>query len=389
MSENKQLGIEILLEKSRHLLEKSKTRDITVNVPIVDISPEFKEIFKNLGKAIESPEIKEVFENLGNAVENNFENFRYDTIKYQLVNKALRTGLWDMEVVAGDTANPNNRFIWSDEFRQLLGYTDENDFPNVMGSWINSIHPDDEERVLDAFVFHIIDETGKTPYNIEYQCRLKNDEYRWFHAIGETMRDDTGKPLRVAGLFLDIHEKKIALERDKQLREQLEYDFMKYQLATQAYNAGLWDMEVFTENPVNPNNKFIWSDEFRRMLGYTDEKDFPNITASWVDCIHPEDKDRVLDAFAKHLMDYSDKTPYNIEYRCQLKNGEYRWFQAIGKTMRDDAGIPLRVAGLFLDIHERVLATEREQQLRNQLKYFYVLLEDINKLIHELEEKTF
>ncbi|MDR2590689.1 MAG: hypothetical protein LBC71_06865, partial [Oscillospiraceae bacterium] len=57
--------------------------------------------------------------------------------KSQLVVKATKIGLWDTEFLGDDPFSPDNVFIWSDEFRQMLGFEDENDFPNVQGSWSN------------------------------------------------------------------------------------------------------------------------------------------------------------------------------------------------------------------------------------------------------------
>ena len=201
------LGIEVLLSESRRLLEESQSKDISVKTP-GDEAP---------------PETKEIFENLAQAIINNQDSMRYDILKYQLANKALETGLWDMDVIAGDPANPNNKFTWSDEFRRMLGFEDESDFPNLTSSWVDRLHPEDKEYTLSAFVKHLTDYTGRTPYNLEYRCQLKNGEYRWFQAIGETVRDASGVPLRVAGLFLDINDKKMAAEIDRQLRVQIRH----------------------------------------------------------------------------------------------------------------------------------------------------------------------
>jgi PAS domain S-box-containing protein len=62
-----------------------------------------------------------------------------------------------------------------------------------------------------------------------------------------------------------------------------------------------------------------------------------------------------------HLNDRTGRTPYNIEYRLQLKNGEYRWFIATGATTRDRSGVPLRVAGALRDISEAVRSIEEIQ----------------------------
>jgi len=139
-----------------------------------------------------------------------------------------------------------------------------------------------------------------------------------------------------------------------------EYDLMKYKLTSDALGIALWDMDVVSSDPVNPDNTFTWSKEFRHMLGFNNEQDFPNVTHSWSDRLHPEDKEKTLDAFAAHLNDYTGKTPYDIEYRLMLKNGEYRYFHAFGTTLRDKKGVPLRVAGALLDINEK-------KQMQNQL----------------------
>lgn len=69
-------------------------------------------------------------------------------VRFDLVNRASSGGLWDMEVVAGDPVNPKNRFWWSQQLRSLLGFNDERDFPNVLASWANRLHPQDKQATL-------------------------------------------------------------------------------------------------------------------------------------------------------------------------------------------------------------------------------------------------
>ena len=132
-----------------------------------------------------------------------------------------------------------------------------------------------------------------------------------------------------------------------------EYDIMKYKLSNDALNIALWDMDVVSLDPVNPRNTFTWSPEFRAMLGFSGADDFPNVLQSWKDRLHPDDRDRTLDAFAAHLNDYTGNTSYDVEYQLMLKNGEYRHFHALGTTRRDNAGVPIRVAGAIMDITDK------------------------------------
>jgi len=129
-------------------------------------------------------------------------------VKLNTVIKAANIALWDGEPVDGEPVGPDTSVAWSDEFRSILGYSDDNDFPNVLGSWIDRLHPDDKERTLNAFASHLYDTTGKTPFNVEYRLLKKNGEYSYYHAAGESIRDADGNAIRVAGALMDITETK-------------------------------------------------------------------------------------------------------------------------------------------------------------------------------------
>ncbi|MCL1959334.1 MAG: ATP-binding protein [Spirochaetes bacterium] len=145
----------------------------------------------------------------------------------------------------------------------------------------------------------------------------------------------------------EVYQREMQLARAKEL---IELQLAKLNLVVQATKIGLWDMEVVHDDPVNPNNTFIWSNEFRHMLGYTDENDFPNLLSSWSDLLHPEDKERTLNAFANHMLDTTGKTPYDVEYRLLRKTGEYAYYRASGESIRGKDGVAIRVAGALVDI---------------------------------------
>ncbi|MCL2164225.1 MAG: response regulator [Oscillospiraceae bacterium] len=137
--------------------------------------------------------------------------------KLNAVVKATKIGVWDVTVINNDPVNPGNVFSWSDEFRHMLGYIDTNDFPNTFESWSNRLHPDDKEKALEAVGKHLSDRTGKTPYDVEYRLLKKNGEYSYFHASGETIRDEWGNAIRIAGAVMDITEiKNIILNTERQ-----------------------------------------------------------------------------------------------------------------------------------------------------------------------------
>ncbi|MDO0825416.1 sigma 54-interacting transcriptional regulator [Desulfosporosinus nitroreducens] len=267
----------------------------------------------------------------------------------------MNAGLWEMTFEEGYSKNPGGKVMWTQAFRTLLGFSNELDFPGVLESWLSRIHSDDCDRVLQAFTSHVEDNSGETSFDEQYRMRLKNNQYRWFRTIGETVRNEQGIPLRFIGSLLDIHE-----QRNRE--QEREFLLTRFELISRALTEGPWDMEVVAGDPINP--KFWWSPQFRNLLGYHDEDDFPNVLNSWINRLHPEDKEMTLNAFFGHLNDYSGNTPYSIDYRLCLKNDEYRWFHAHGFTLRDDQGVPLRVAGTIRDIeHEKQKIKDSEDKL--------------------------
>lgn len=150
---------------------------------------------------------------------------QFDTAvtRFELSLNMLSDGLWDMEVVAGDPINPANAFWWSQQLRRLLGFETVAEFPDVLDSWASRLHPEDKKRVIDAFIAHLTDRTGRTPYDVEYRLRCKDGEHRWFRAHGQTRRTPDGSPLRVVGALTDIqsvkHEEELRINERRQHKQ--------------------------------------------------------------------------------------------------------------------------------------------------------------------------
>ncbi len=316
-----------LLEASRELRKQAEQGLKDVQLESVHASEEAREIAENLNAALRLSALQTADAEL----------------RLNLVSKAIEVGLWDMTVIAGDPVNPNNAFTWSDEFRRMLGFSGERDFPNILDSWASRLHPEEQERVVGILAAHLNDHSGRTPYDVQYRLMLKNGDYRWFRATGTTTRDESGVPLRVVGALFDIHEKK--------LREnELDGLVTRYDLINQALTESPWDMTVIAGDPVNPRNEIWFSDQFRRMLGYNGVEELPNRLDSWASNLHPEDAEAAQQGLADYLNDYSGRADLDQEYRLRHKDGQYRWYKASGATVRDANGVPLRLAGTLREI---------------------------------------
>ncbi|MGI4981991.1 MAG: methyl-accepting chemotaxis protein [Janthinobacterium lividum] len=298
--------------------------------------------------------------------------------RFDLVRNATTDGLWDMVVNQDNPGDESNPFWWSAQFRTLLGFKSEKEFPNVLGSWSRRLHPEDHGPTMAAFARHLNDRSGRTPYCLTYRLKCRDNQYRTFKAHGTTLRDADGRPLQVAGSLTSIDSH---LERD----EELDKTLTRFELSREMLSDGLWDLEIMAGDPISPRNAFWWSQQFRHLLGYETEEEFPNVVDSWVSRLHPEDKEEAVGKFLAHLSDHSGNTPYDVEYRCRCKDGEYRWFRARGQTRRDAKGLPLRAVGALSAIHVQKEAEEARQRQAQYQRQLEGSIRDISAIVGTIE----
>ena len=89
-----------------------------------------------------------------------------------------------------------------------------------LGWLMARVHPEDREMVTAAFTRHF---SGELPV-VECEHRVLNGfgEYRWLLTRGTIVsRDSAGRPLRAAGTFLDISDRKTAQDERERLEQQI------------------------------------------------------------------------------------------------------------------------------------------------------------------------
>ncbi len=132
-----------------------------------------------------------------------------------------------------------------------------------------------------------------------------------------------------------------------------------------ALGSGPWSMD-FNERAEIVS--CIWTDMFRKMLGYKSEEDFPNRLESWSDLLHEEDKAYVMKEYWDTVRDYSGEKTYDVRYRLLTKNAGWRWFHAAGRLSRREDGSPVTFVGFFIDIDDEKKMEARLEAQRADLE---------------------
>ena len=177
-----------------------------------------------------------------------YDALQNEAASLDTIHEMLGSGKWTMDF---DEAGEMIRVSWSDEFRRMLGYHGTDDFPDVLESWSDLLHPDDKEHVLKEFGETISDYTGQKTYDVEYRLLTKNSGYRWYRAVGKPIRRPDGSPIEYIGVFIDITGQKEMMRELAQQRESLRDALEEANQANKAKTAFLANMSHEIRTPMN------------------------------------------------------------------------------------------------------------------------------------------
>ena len=151
-------------------------------------------------------------------------------------------------------------------------------------------------------------------------------------------------------------------EKVKQRTAELEDSKLRFQLAVEGTQNGIWDWEP-------QSDKIFWSEKMYANLGY-EQGELSDLIDGFYDLIHPDEREEARRRFDDYL---NNRVPYIMEFRLLKKNGDYHWFKATCKAVWDEHGRPLRVVGSHAEIHERKIYS---QQLAEQEERFRAVVRD-------------
>jgi PAS domain S-box-containing protein len=146
----------------------------------------------------------------------------------------------------------------------------------------------------------------------------------------------------------------------KRAAEALENSEASLAAAQRMAHLGSWELDL--KDPGNINlNELRWSDETYRIFGHKPGE--VKVTSElFFNSVHPDERQRVGSAVAEALRKSS---AYEIEHRIILPNGEERHVRERGEVVIDEAGKPVQMRGIVMDITER---RQLGEQLRQSQK---------------------
>ncbi len=223
---------------------------------------------------------------------------------------------------------------------KLLGY-DPDEMRGTEG--LSLVHPDDAD-LASTHLLEMLIEPGATR---EMQMRLRHADgsYRTVDSIGQSRIDDPA----VRGIVLNIRDITDRAETERALRSVQERFRSLVQHAS----------DVITVVDLDGTLTYA-SPSMAQVLGY---EPMEILGTNALDRIHPEDRDRVLEASAKAI---DDDAPATVEYRSLTKSGEVRVFEAITTDLRGEPS----VAGFVTNARD---VTERRAAERQAARLIEVL----------------
>jgi PAS domain S-box-containing protein len=250
-----------------------------------------------------------------------------------------------------NTGSPTEVTYVSPQVQAIFGHSPE-EFAKDKSLWMDSVHPEDRERVLAAD--ERADRTGD-PFLMEYRVTTKDGRAIWVREQTSLVRDSEGQPSHWQGFMWDITDRK---EAEQALKEnEAKYRSLVEQLPALIY------VEAIDEGESETDFVYI-SPQHEELLGYSAEE-WTSDNKFWEKLIHPDDRERILAEDAR-----TDETgePFRVEYRYIARDGSTVWVRDDAVLVRDDGGAPLFWQGVMFDITESKRTEEKIQLLNEELE---------------------
>ncbi len=112
--------------------------------------------------------------------------------RYELAIIASNDGLWDINL-------ETNEIFFSNKWLDMFGYK-RDDIQNF-DQWLELIHKDDKQIVLEKYESHLKSKTGH--FTCEYRLKAKSNEYKWILVRGKAFKRDNSNRMLMMSMDID------------------------------------------------------------------------------------------------------------------------------------------------------------------------------------------
>lgn len=161
----------------------------------------------------------------------------------------------------------------------------------------------------------------------------------------------------------------------RQLADRVAASEARYRTIAQVTDDTLWEWDV-------TNDSLQWTEGIVRVFGYKPED--VGSTLTWAQsCIHPDDRDRVVQNLKQALA--STASEWNEQFLFRRASGEYANVVDRARITRDAAGQAMRMVGSMLDVTELKRA---ERALQDSQRFLRRLIRDLPTPVVVLDLKA-
>jgi formate hydrogenlyase transcriptional activator len=240
----------------------------------------------------------------------------------------------------GWRVNPEEHF-WSEETYRIFEFDPA--VKPTMEQIIERVHPEDRTLVTEALARAT--ESGQG-FDYEHRLLMADGRVKFLHVLAKATRDSFGG-IEFVGAVMDVTERKRA-DRDRQRAEEALRRAEGYLVEAQRLtHTGAWATDAVPE-------PLYWSEELFRLYGLDPQQGFPTHDQA-VQRVHPEDRDRYVQAFHRVI---HQKVDSDVEFRTVLPDGTIRYLYGLGHPVLNAHGELVEVVGTTVDITERKRAEE-------------------------------
>jgi PAS domain S-box-containing protein len=221
------------------------------------------------------------------------------------------------------------------------------------------VHPDDVAEPAGALQ-RILADPGET-FTCEYRFRHRDGSWRTLETFGRVLVPDSPEQ----GIVFNTRDVTESREIQRSL-EQREEHFRQ-----------LIETSHDLVQTLDSRGRIVYTGpSVEHLLGYTPDEISGGGTS---DFIHPDDRSHVGEGIRRALSNPGEVI--HLEYRVLHKDGRWRWFEAIGRTLSPDTAENGMVANAR-DVTER---REAERALQEREEHFRRLIENSSDMVQLLD----